>query len=414
MFAIGSLQDISLAALIFFVILTHAQDSIPVYPITNVDPVAGTGYFSDPFHVPYQNSKDIYISGTTHQYLECNNSLQSECASLHRNEYNNSQSLIQAAGAAGTTICSAAGIHPYQTGSGASRSWDAVVTLHVQNTTDCDGISGWSVIVHAHPQSSSGVEVPPTSWIGDKVLVGSFSERVDANYDGKYFQTPGGQLYLVYQKQVSKQPKRDGVVAWPMDSPTTKTPGSNPTVLLLPHDDMNSENYVAGDPGFKLIETGNMRAVNGKFLMAYSVGAFNHKTYKLGIAYSDTFLPAEGQQYRKVMKNNPDHLWNSQNEKEIYYLLQADEKHDGWHYIGDQVLAPGVPTVSKIGANDGWVLTFAGYDPQDAPMQAGTNKFLGNHRRPYFINLDVKVPVSPSVEQANDTEMQNWITPVHG
>ncbi|CAO2658369.1 Nn.00g060920.m01.CDS01 [Neocucurbitaria sp. VM-36] len=400
------------STLLSFALSARAQANIAIYPITKND---GSVYFSDPFHVPYQYNKAVYISGTTHKYLECDESLQPRCASPEPNKYDNNPTLKQAADAAKVTICSSAGIHPFQSGSDDTRSWDALVTLHVQDNPNCDGITGWSVIVHAHPENASDVDTPPNSWIGDKVLIGSFSENVDANYDGKYFQTPAGKLYLVYQKQISENPKRDGVVAWPMDNPKTKTPGSNYTILLLPDSNLNSENYVAGNDSFKLIETGNIRAINGKFLMAYSVGAFNHKTYKLGIAYSDTFLPADGQQYRKVMKNNPDHVWNSQAEKEVYYLLQADETHDGWHYVGDQVLAPGVPTVAKIGPNNGWVLTFAGYNPNDAPpANDDTNRFDGGHRRPYFINLDVNVPVSPSVKQASDAELQDWITPVHG
>jgi len=269
-------------------------------------------------------------------------------------------------------------------------------------------------------------------------MIGNFSENVDANYDGKYFQTPDGHLYLVYQKQKSnpaedngvqtmseqvqlvdqkqesESPKRDGVVAWPMNNPTTLTPGTKPTFLLLPDDNLNSENYVAGNKHFKLIETGNIHAINGKFLMAYSVGAYDRKTYKIGIAYSDTFLPVNGQHYRKVMKNNPDHLWNSSGDKEVYYLLQGEEPHDGWHYVGDQVLAPGVPTVAQIGPNNSWVLLFAGYNPNDAPPKEGKKgEFQPNHRRPYFAKIDLKVPDNLSVKQATDAQLQDWITPSH-
>ncbi|KAH8724300.1 hypothetical protein GQ44DRAFT_773231 [Phaeosphaeriaceae sp. PMI808] len=402
----------SLTVLTIFVLSAHAQANIPIYPLVNVTLVNKTKYFSDPYHVPYQNNQGIYISGTTHQYLECDASLQPGCASSFPNKYDSDRALKQAANSSGTTICGAAGIHPFQSVTDGKRSWDAVVTLHVQDNSTCNGISGWSVIVHAHPENASAVDLPPTSWVGDKVLIGSFSEDVDANYDGKYFQTPAGQLYLVYQKQYSKQPKRDGVVAWLMDDPMTKVPGSEPIFLLLPDDDLNSENYVDSD-GFKLIETGNIHAIKGKFLMAYSVGAYNHQSYKMGIAYSDTFLPAKGQQYRKVMKNNPQHLWKSQGQKEVYYLLQADQKHPGWHYVGDKVLAPGVPTVAQIGPNGGWVATFAGYDPDDAPIKDGTNKFVASHRQPYFVNLDVNVPVNPSVKEASDAELQSWIIPAH-
>ncbi|KAL1862472.1 hypothetical protein Daus18300_008569 [Diaporthe australafricana] len=409
----------SISVLTAFVISVQAQAAnISIYPITNVNKAEKTGYFSDPFHVPYQHNRGIYISGTTHEYLECDKTLESGCASSENNTYITNKALKQVANTSDTTICSYAGIHPFQSGTNGTRTWDAVVTLHVQNTSSCDGITGWSVIVHAHPKDASEVGVPPTSWVGDKVLVGSFSENVDANYDGKYFQTPAGELYLVYQKQHSEDPKRDGVFAWPMDDPMTEKPGSEPKVLLLPDDDLNSENYVRGNDSFKLIETGNIRAINGKFLMAYSVGAFNRQTYKLGVAYSDTFLPAGGdgqqQQYRKVMKNNPDQLWGSRGQKEAYYLLQAEEPHEGWHYVGDRVLAPGVPTVAQIGPDGGWVLMFAGYAHDDALTADGANTFEASHRRPYFVNLDVNVPVDVSVSEASDEDLQGWITPRHG
>lgn len=397
----------SFAILTIFAFSAHAQANIPIHPITNSNKAK---YFSDPYHVPYQNNQSIYISGTTHKYLECGTSLQPGCASSSPNNYDSDHALKQAAHSNGTYICSHAGIHPFQSVSD-GKSWDAIVTLHVQNTSTCKGNSSWSVIVHAHPENASTVDLPPTSWVGDKVLIGSFSEDVDANYDGKYFRTPAGQLYLVYQKQYSKSPKRDGVVALSMDDPTTKTSGSEPICLLRPDDNLNSENYFDSDD-FKLVETGNIRAIKDKFLMAYSVGAYNYRSYKMGIAYSDTFLPAEGQQYRKVMKNNPQHLWKSQGQKEVYYLLQADQNQDGWHYVGNQVLAPGVPTVAPIGPNDGWVAIFAGYDPNDASKE-GTNKFEANHRRPYFVDLDVNVPVNPSVKEASDEELQSWITPAH-
>ncbi|KAI0125509.1 hypothetical protein BJ170DRAFT_708120 [Xylariales sp. AK1849] len=398
------------------VYVAYAQANIPIYPITTVDsdPSKHVGYFSDPYHVPYRNETRIYISGTTHKYLECDGALEQGCASSHGNKYTNGSNLLRAADAAGAKICSAAGIHPFQSRSDQDVSWDALVTLHVQQKTKpCDGIKGWSVIVHARPENVSDVAQPPTAWIGDQVLIGSFSDDERANYDGKYFQTPAGKLYLVYQKLFRESPRRVGIAVWPMDDPKTITPNSNYTFLLIPDEDLNSERYVRGDDNFKLTETGNIRAINGKFIMAYSVGAFDRPTYKLGIAYSDTFLPAkDGQYYRKLMKNNPAGLWNSTTEKEVYYLLQSEETEDGWHFVGDQVKAPGVPTAAKIGANNEWVLTFAGYDPSDADKVDG--KFMANHRRPYYIGLHVNVPEDKSVNQANDTELQGWIVPKHG
>lgn len=385
------------------------EANITIYPITKVNKANDTGYFSDPFHVPYQDNQGIYISGTTHAYLNCGKTLQPKCASepFQPDRYHSTQALQDKAQQHNVSICGGgAGIHPYQS---PDRSWDAVVTLHIRNSSSCDGHWDWSVIVHAYPKDSDEVSVPPSSWIGDKLLVGSFSENTDANYDGKYFRTPDDKLYLVYQKQKSKPPngpKRDGIVAWPMDDPETKTPGTKPTYLLLPDENHNSENYVVGDDGFKLIETGNIRAINGKFVMAYSVGAYNHITYKSAIAFSDTFLGP----YRKVMKKNPGNLWGSTAPKEVYYILQAEEKDADWHYVADQVLAPGVPTVADIGPN-GWVLMFAGYRPHDTGAQVGVQPYHASHRRPFYIELNVNVPNDTSVEQATDDELQQWITP---
>ena len=401
------------ALLAGFVSTAQSQAKIPIKPLTNSNDANKTPYFSDPYYVPYANSQEIYIAGTTPSYLECNQTLSSECAHKHHNNYNSSGALQQAAQRVGTNICSAAGIHPFHIGPEGNRTWDAVVTLHVSNKP-CHAISGWSVIVHAHPTNESIKDTPPKSWVGDNILIGSFSENVDANYDGKYFQTPAGELYLLYHKQTSTAPTRDGGVARPMDDFNTTTPGANDTWLLLPDEDLNSENYHPGNKSFKLIETGNMAFINDKFVMAYSAGAYNNQSYKLGVAYSDTFLPAPGQQYRKVMKDNPDELWNSTGKQEVYYLLQAEENHDGWHYVADQVLAPGVPTVAQIGPGGGWILLFAGYDVKDHPIKDGSNKYEANHRRPYFVELNVTVPADTPVMQATDSELQGWITPVHG
>ena len=83
-----------------------------------------------------------------------------------------------------------------------------------------------------------------------------------------------------------------------------------------------------------------------------------------------------------------------------------------WGQVGDQVLAPGVPTVVPVGPNDSWVLIFDGYHPGDAPTKKGPNgqEYLANHRRPYFVDINVKVPDSPSAKHAKDTDLQDWIT----
>jgi hypothetical protein len=403
-------------------IAASAQGPFPIYPITKANSSTHKGYFSDPYHVPFTDIKNsnIYIAGTTQAYLTCPDHLSPACASRRANNYTTSKALNDTAKAAGATICSAAGIHPFQSSSGSNETtWDAVVTLHVQDNPHCNGLSGWSVIVHAspaHPADANAAK-PPTSWTGDSLLIGSFATREDANYDGKYFRNPkDNQLWLVYSAQQSGYPhKRDGVAAWPLDSPTTTVKGSNYTFLLVPHDDLGSEDYRSGNSSFKLIETGNIRVINGTFVMAYSAGGFARKTYKSGVAFSDTFLPSNNsgthpKQYRKVMKENPHKLWGSKGEKEVWYMLQGDENQDGWRYVGDRVLAPGVPTVAQIGGSDGkgWVLMFAGYDASDKE-----HEYEAKYRRPYYIDLQVDVPEDASVKGASDQEIRGWIVPAH-
>lgn len=410
-----------LTVLLAFALGIHAQANITINPITDVDVDHHLGYFSDPYHVPYQNETRVYLSGTTHKYLECDGGLTPKCAKLKQNDdiqWNVTTELQGQLDKNKVQVCGVAGIHPFQTVSGDNKSWDAAVTLHVQeNNTVCEGLKGWSVIVHASPKDLTVVDTPPLSWIGDKVLIGNFTDKADANYDGKYFRTPEGKLFLIYEKNLHPKPmKRDGVVAWPMKNFTTPAdPNQDPTVLIAPTEGLNSENYHNhSDEAFKLVENGNIRAINGKFLMAYSVAAYNRPTYKIGIAYSDTFLPgAEG--YRKVRKENPHQLWGSTQEKEVYYLLQADAQQDGWHWVGNQIRAPGVATVAKIGgaAGDSWVLTFHGYEVGDTGGN-GTLDYVGKHRRPFFIDVDVNIPTDLSVKDASDQDLQGWITPKHG
>lgn len=102
------------------------------------------------------------------------------------------------------------------------------------------------------------------------------------------------------------------------------------------------------------------------------------------------------------MKENPHHPYGSSKAKEVYYLLQAEEPHPGWHYIGGHILAPGVPTVTRIGPDHSWVLTFAGYDPKDATFKPGTKRYMANYRQPFFVHLDVKIPKDKSVEMVSE------------
>ncbi|MGI4757241.1 MAG: hypothetical protein ACRYGF_10375 [Janthinobacterium lividum] len=156
-------------------------------------------------------------------------------------------------------------------------------------------------MAHAHPAETVLTLQPPTAWIADNVLVGSLSKADFANYDGKYFEDDG-KLYLLYSKRLESRPvAHDGIVAQRMLAPDL----ADRTLLLAPDtglESLNSELFhtvPAPNDLFKLIETGNITRINGKYVMAYSAGDYQQKDYKTGLAYSDTLLPREGGQFRK-------------------------------------------------------------------------------------------------------------------
>lgn len=392
-------------AILLAIGLSLSLQAQTIQPITAVNVKQGAGYFSDPYLVPFSGATSTYISGTTQDYLVCAGDLSLKCAQKTpiSVDYSNLQTQANQVGA---EICAIAGLRPFQ---GSSGLWDMVLVLHMEQLGNCGASGHWNVLVHASPDTQS--TTPPVNWIADTVLVGSFSDSsVQANYDGRYFED-GGQLYLVYVKSLSTSPQRFGLVAQAMISPTTLD--STPPVLLLQpnsdnSDSLNSEGYSGLTDSFKLVEAGNITKINGKYVLAYSTGSYDQNTYKAAVAYSDTFLPAAGQTYRKVTMSDPNGVWGNTND-EVVYLLQSQEQN--WTgYVASQVVAPGVATVAPVGPNNSWVLVFAGYAPNDTGSGQNGNTYLGSKRRPFYVDLNVSIPTNISVAQATEAELASWIT----
>lgn len=364
-----------------------------------------TGYFSDPYHVPYVGNDPQTFFGTKPKYLYCaGTNVSPNCA--QEGDVTVDTSILDAQAAQqGATIANTAGLHPYLLND--NTTWIMALTLHMTNGAG----DTWSVIAHASPNPPVSGGAPPTSWQADNLLVGSFANSgTDANYDGKYYQDDN-QLYLIYQKELTTNPHRDGVVAQAMNDPTTPA-SSDPATMLAPNsvdDPLMSEWYYpnghTGNLNFKLIETGNIRKINGKYVMAYSVGAFNRTTYKLAVAWSDTFLGP----YTKVTEENPNSVWGT-NGPEVLYLLQS-EQTDWPNYIGNQVLSPGVPTIAQIGPgtdNTNWVVLFAGYDTSETETNGTYN---AAHRRTRYVKLDFNVPpIGVTVAGTTNEQRKGWLT----
>jgi hypothetical protein len=343
---------------------------------------SGSPYFADPYPV-YRSSHGTSVPdphivfGTPDAVLLCPGQLAPGCYTRQSIDIQISPALTKTADAAGTVITATQNHNPFQ---GDNGGWSMALTVSVRQKSAPTG-DGWSVILHAHP-ASAGNPVP-TTWIADSVLEGSLAHNEYANYDGKYYEA-SGTLYLLYSKRLSNTPARDGVVAQQMTSPEQPTT-TGPVLLLQPTPGAGytSESFFVDKPNsqFKLVETGNITQIDGKYVMAYSTGDFSENDYKTGIAWSDTFLPAQGATYQKLVTPDTADVWSNASHQDIDYLMQSQEMQSP-HYVGYQVIGPGVPSIVQDG--DTWYVIFAGFQPTS---QIVPTQFDPADRQPYFAPL---------------------------
>ncbi len=391
--------------------VAEVTPQIAIQPLTHVVPNV-SGYFSDPYPIhlgPAGINAGIpqSLSGTTPQILSCPGKIKAGCFKPTPLTVTGGV-LEQQAQTHGSKLGVFENNNIFQDDAG---NWQMATTVNIQNPA-FPNAGPWTVIVHAHPTTPSA-ETIPTDWVADTLLIGSFAEPEKANYDGKYFED-SGKLYLLYSKRLPTTEPHDGIVAQLMVSPTQAAP-EQPNVLLQPDiadGGFNSEffNYLQPDSQFKLIETGNITVIDGKYVMAYSTGAFDQPNYKTGVAWSDTLLPPAGSNYKKVLKEDTAGVWGQPNHLEVQYLLQA-QISDWPNYVFSQVLAPGVPSIVSDG-NGGWLLYFAGYAPSDAPTKAPSGDFKPDHRRPLFVPLQVAIPAGATVAGTSSTDLVGWLTPL--
>jgi hypothetical protein len=381
---------------------------IVVQPMTMVVPSTHTGYFSDPYPVQQTTASGAStvpaFSGTTRQVLNCPGTLQPDCFTATADTLD-STTFSQQAASYGSSITGFENLNIFQDRAGA---WHMAVTAQVNNPSAPQGQTDWHVIMHAHPTSTTaGI---PTAWKADALLVGSLSGWDAGNYDGKYFDD-AGTLYLVYSMNLPD--KSNGIVAQAMQS-ATQTASSAPVPLLGPETSnggYNSEYFYGLNPPkpYKQIETGNISKVQGKYVLAYSVGSYDQPDYKAGVAWSDTFLPPSGSYYQRPQKIDTANVWGQPNHAEVPYLLQSQEAQ--WpNYVADQVLSPGVPSIVSD-TNGHYVLFFAGYAPSDAPSKK-SGGYDGSYRRPFYVDLQVQIPQGATVSGTSPQELAKWLQPV--
>jgi hypothetical protein len=378
-----------------------------IHPLTQVDATASNGYFVDPLPIHLALASGSYIppvAGTTHQILSCT-TLAAECYSPSSLTIKTGPMLTSQL-PSNTTLNGYQNNNIYQDNSG---NWQMATTVSVDSpSTNPNGLP-WNVILHASPADSSSTSPAgvPLSWISDALLVGSFTSRQDANYDGKYIEDDHS-LYLIYSKRLpNATTAQDGIVAQVMNS-AQQVGSSDPVNLLSPENNADggykSELFDCGSntDQFKLIETGNITVVNGKYAMAYSTGSYETPCYKVGIAWSDSLLGP----YKKILKQDALNIWqNPMAEPEVLYLIQAQQS--AWpNYVNSTVQSPGVPSLVQY-PDSTWYLYFAGYDPS-VPLNAGM--FNPKLRQPYFMRLNVAIPVEATVAGTANTDLAGWIS----
>lgn len=370
-------------------------------PMTTVNTTTMAGYFEDPVNVrlaPSAGNTRLVFSGTTTATMACSYPVTAQCFTWTKLTVD-AGSLASQITAAGAHVTNYQNIDAFQADDG---SWHAVVAIGVASTAQPDH---WTVLVHAHPSGGGGGGPMPLAWSADTVLSGSFSQRVDGNYDGKYYQE-GNQLYLLYVKNFAPKPAlRNGIVIQPMVSPT-QVSSTGPTTLLttgLTSGPLVSENYAATQA--KLVEAPYIVKMAGKYALLYATGAYREADYKTGVAWSDTLLPAAGGRYRKVLQPDPQNVWGS-GPDEVRYLLQS-QKSNWPAYTANSVWSPGVPSAA-LSPTSVWTMYFAGYDPTDRPfLSPGVAD--PKRRRPYFVRMTVSIPAGQTVANATDAQMTTWL-----
>jgi len=222
------------------------------------------------------------------------------------------------------------GFTPYKHNDG---SWHAYASIH---------IGGYKTFVcHFSPKNNS--PWPITDWQLDKVMVASRSKTA---YESKVYSDTSG-LYLIYVATLADGDNH--IMAQRLLEPDNIDNSFTARAILSP-EGLRSEDR--NEPGsMQLVEGQNIAHVvtpNGsKYVMFYAVGDFARKNYKLGVAYSDTLIPADGAKYKKPKSLDYNNAWsNPKPMNEVVYTLQT--QIPGWfNYAGNILKGPGLGNLVK-------------------------------------------------------------------
>ncbi|NQT51840.1 hypothetical protein HQ576_07315, partial [bacterium] len=234
---------------------------------------------------------------------------------------------------------------------------------------------------------------PVTRWKLRRLLIGGRTRAEGTAYDQKMYRLADGSLYLVYNTRAPGSPNV-GIYAARMKDPATLDTGAPAVPLLVPEGYASESRH---GTALRICEGNTIRRLGGKWVLVYSVGAFDLINYKIGLAYSDSFLPPKGKTYQKVLIDDLNGTWGKVGKRqEVCYLLQSHKP--AWpNYCGEWLHGPGIGSIVE---EDGrhW-LVHHGY----IPVPRATRY---DPRRRLVFKLPLRVAIDPA------RPMHEWITPV--
>jgi hypothetical protein len=241
--------------------------------------------------------------------------------------------------------------------------WGFIVHRHTDGTYHGYGTlhlgNFHTVIANFEPRDSEKWEPgnPITKWRFTRIVVGDPS-RQDWNYYESKILHDKTHFYLMYTARVGRD---NFIIARKLKSWSQVDASVPPRVILKP-DGFRSEDR-NGPGSMQLVEGAAITKWKGKYILLYSVGDFLRDNYKLGMAFSNSLIPASDQTYHKVTLPDPKSVWGDKRQRhEIGYLLQS-EKPQWPNYCGHLAVGPGLGSLVPI--DDKLWLFFHGYKPED-------------------------------------------------
>ncbi|MBE7187013.1 hypothetical protein [Jatrophihabitans endophyticus] len=305
----------------------------------------------------------------------------------------------------GSYICSFSNRSVFRYSSGNSTKWYLTPSVKVAHKKAGCKDNSWGVVLLFKPDTGKAHQgdnaVPYHYWVWTKkTLLGSLTHpNHNAGY-AAHLERSGSTVALIYAEDNGC---RIGLYAERVDPATMKPNTSSKTELLSPgisgNRDLNSEIVHSDRHGCKLykVETGYIKKINGTYVMGYSVGSYNGIEYKIGLAYSKTFLG----HYQKAVRHVTNGAWGSE-KTEVNYVVQSEKPK--WCHYETTAWGPGVP--SLVPYNHKWYMYFAAHP--GAKPKNGT--FSASTRTPFDVPLTVKKKFG-SLSKANRFHRQTWIEP---